>query len=233
MHNYRMSYSFLFKLIIIGDSGEIIGDVGVGKSCILLQFASGRYREKHEVTIGVEFGSRVVKHHDQSIKLQVWDTVCYVLRVGRPGELPVNHSGLLQECHRSYRMLRYLQSRKLYAYSTLVGRSKDIQPRTVTIYPRCQQVRRTELVNGNRYRRRKVTFEEGLALAKQNKMPFLESSAKKNLNIESIFTTLTTKIMERIESGQVDPSNHPGIKIGSENKLANLLADRDRQQVTL
>lgn len=69
-------------------------------------------------------------------------------------------------------------------------------------------------------------------MAKQNKMPFLECSAKKNLNIESIFTTLTSKIMERISSEAVDPTSHPGIKIGSENKLAKLLAEKDRQ-VTL
>lgn len=70
-----MSYSFLFKLIIIGDSGRFLTDSGVGKSCILLQFTSERYREKHEVTIGVEFGSKVLKHKGMTIKLQIWDTV--------------------------------------------------------------------------------------------------------------------------------------------------------------
>lgn len=63
-----MSYSFLFKFIIIGDSG-------VGKSCLLLQYTDQRYREKHEVTIGVEFGAKMLKIHENNIKLQIWDTV--------------------------------------------------------------------------------------------------------------------------------------------------------------
>ena len=63
-----MSYSFLFKYIIIGDSG-------VGKSCLLLQFTDKRYREKHEVTIGVEFGAKTLAINKNNIKLQIWDTV--------------------------------------------------------------------------------------------------------------------------------------------------------------
>lgn len=63
-----MSYSFLFKYIIIGDSG-------VGKSCLLLQFTDKRYREKHEVTIGVEFGAKTLAVNKNNIKLQIWDTV--------------------------------------------------------------------------------------------------------------------------------------------------------------
>lgn len=67
-----MSYSFLFKFIIIGDSG-------VGKSCLLLQFTDKRYREKHEVTIGVEFGAKMLNINKNNIKLQIWDTVTSLL----------------------------------------------------------------------------------------------------------------------------------------------------------
>ena len=43
-----MSYSFLFKYIIIGDSGIYFPHIpGVGKSCLLLQYTDQRYREKH------------------------------------------------------------------------------------------------------------------------------------------------------------------------------------------
>ena len=44
------SYKFLFKYIVIGDSG-------VGKSCLLLQFTDHKFQTVHEVTIGVEFVS--------------------------------------------------------------------------------------------------------------------------------------------------------------------------------
>ena len=70
-----MSYSFLFKYIIIGDSGIIIPYLGVGKSCLLLQYTDKRYRDKHEVTIGVEFGAKTLPVGSNHLKLQIWDTV--------------------------------------------------------------------------------------------------------------------------------------------------------------
>lgn len=57
----------LFKLLIIGDSG-------VGKSCFLLQFIDGSFKEDHNVTIGVEYGSKTLKINSMYIKLQIWDT---------------------------------------------------------------------------------------------------------------------------------------------------------------
>lgn len=48
---------------------------GVGKSCLLLQFTDKRFQPVHDLTIGVEFGARMIKIRDQPIKLQIWDTV--------------------------------------------------------------------------------------------------------------------------------------------------------------
>jgi Ras-related protein Rab-2A len=42
---------------------------------MLLQYTDQRYREKHEVTIGVEFGAKMLKIKENNIKLQIWDTV--------------------------------------------------------------------------------------------------------------------------------------------------------------
>ena len=61
------SYAYVFKYIIVGDSS-------VGKSCILLQFTDKRFKSTHDLTIGVEFGSRTVQINDKAIKLQIWDT---------------------------------------------------------------------------------------------------------------------------------------------------------------
>merc|ERR1719242_393802 len=60
-------YQYLFKFIIIGDEA-------VGKTCLLLQFTDKRYRTTHQVTVGVEFGTRTVDIAGKLIKLQCWDT---------------------------------------------------------------------------------------------------------------------------------------------------------------
>ena len=53
----------------------IIGDTGVGKSCLLLQFTDKRFQQVHDLTIGVEFGARMITIDNKQIKLQIWDTV--------------------------------------------------------------------------------------------------------------------------------------------------------------
>ena len=78
------NYSYIFKYIIIGD-------MGVGKSCLLHQFTEKKCKNpptKPVVslitwslvmadcphTIGVEFGTRIIEVSGQKIKLQIWDT---------------------------------------------------------------------------------------------------------------------------------------------------------------
>jgi small GTP-binding protein len=62
-----MTYSYLLKLIVIGDTG-------VGKSNLLKQFTVGQFHEKYVATIGVEFGAKVLRIRGQNLKLQIWDT---------------------------------------------------------------------------------------------------------------------------------------------------------------
>jgi hypothetical protein len=48
---------------------------GMGKSCLLLQFTDKRFQPVHDLTIGVEFGARMITIDNKPIKLQIWDTV--------------------------------------------------------------------------------------------------------------------------------------------------------------
>jgi len=60
-------FDYTFKIVMIGDSG-------VGKSCILLRFADDKFNENFYATIGVDFRFKNIIVDDKSVKLQIWDT---------------------------------------------------------------------------------------------------------------------------------------------------------------
>ena len=66
---------------------QIAGDTGVGKSCLLLQFTDKRFQPVHDLTIGVEFGARMIKIDEKNIKLQIWDTVRKILNYLAVGQI--------------------------------------------------------------------------------------------------------------------------------------------------
>ena len=74
------SLSYLFKLVLIGDSGVVsrktqgLTSLQQGKSCLLLRFADDAFTESYISTIGVDFRFRTVKVGDKTVKLQIWDT---------------------------------------------------------------------------------------------------------------------------------------------------------------
>ena len=53
----------------------------MGKSCLLLQFTDKRFQPVHDLTIGVEFGARMINIEGKQIKLQIWDTVGALSRI--------------------------------------------------------------------------------------------------------------------------------------------------------
>ena len=69
VEKYSLSkqYDDLFKLVIIGDSG-------VGKSCLLLRFADDTFTENYYSTIGVDFRFKCLEIGERKCKLQIWDT---------------------------------------------------------------------------------------------------------------------------------------------------------------
>lgn len=57
----------IFKIIVIGDSG-------VGKTCLTYRFCAGKFPEKTEATIGVDFREKIIEIDGEKIKVQLWDT---------------------------------------------------------------------------------------------------------------------------------------------------------------
>jgi len=187
-----MSYAYLFKYIIIGDTG-------VGKSCLLLQFTDKRFRHDHDLTIGVEFGARLLSIDNKPIKLQIWDTA------GQESFRSITRSyyrgatGALLVYDISRRdsfghVSRWLNEAREYSNPNmvimLIGNKCDLD-------------------------RREVSYEEGANFAQKNGLVFLETSAKTAQNVEEAFVRTAKTISENIQTGVFDLSNEAhGIKVG-------------------
>ena len=61
------NYDLSFKIIVIGDSG-------VGKSCLTMRATKNLFDTNYNATVGFEFFTFNVKINNQVVKLQVWDT---------------------------------------------------------------------------------------------------------------------------------------------------------------
>lgn len=188
-----MSYAYLFKYIIIGDTG-------VGKSCLLLQFTDKRFQPVHDLTIGVEFGARMITIRNKPIKLQIWDTA------GQESFRSITRS--------YYRgaagaLLVYdITRRETFTHlSTWLEDARQHANPNMTI-----------MLIGNKSdlaHRRAVTTEEGAQFAKENGLIFLETSAKTSQNVEEAFINTAAKVYQKIEEGILDVSNESlGIKVG-------------------
>merc|ERR1712198_163696 len=63
----KKTYDLLFKLLLIGDSG-------VGKTCILFRFSDDMFNTTFISTIGIDFKLKTIHLNGKLIKLQIWDT---------------------------------------------------------------------------------------------------------------------------------------------------------------
>jgi len=194
-----MSYDYVFKCIIVGNSG-------VGKSSLLLQYTENKFIFDHEMTIGVEFGSRTIDINGKKIKLQIWDTAG-------------------QETFRSI-------TRSYYRESSSVLLVYDVTNSTsfVSLGKWLNDINGIAnnphiILIGNKADltyRRQVSFEEGKKFADDNGMLFIETCANKIDSVNDAFMTIAKRTLEAIQKGEIDINDlSRGIKIGLLNRLTN------------
>merc|ERR1711971_410402 len=162
-----MAYAYQFKYIIVGDSGG-------GKSCLLLGFTDKRFRADHDVTIGVEFGSRSVDVGGSVVKIQIWDTA------GQEAFRSITRS-YYRGCTGA--LLVYDISRR-DTFKHLQRWLEDVRTNSdgntlITI-----------IGNKSDLARREVTYQEGASFAKEHGLRFLETSARTAENVDKAFLAM-------------------------------------------
>jgi small GTP-binding protein len=60
-------FDYFFKVLVVGESG-------VGKTCLLQRFADDDFKVAYTATIGIDYKVRTLTVGNDVIKLQVWDT---------------------------------------------------------------------------------------------------------------------------------------------------------------
>ncbi|KAJ1979561.1 Ras- protein Rab-2A [Dimargaris verticillata] len=196
------SYAYLFKYIIIGDTG-------VGKSCLLLQFTDNRFQPTHDLTIGVEFGARIVTVGNKRIKLQIWDTAG-------------------QESFRSITRSYYRGAAgALLVYDITRRDTFDHLATWLEDARKYSNPNITIMLIGNKCdlaAKREVSREEGEAFAQENGLFFIETSAKTAANVEEAFVNTAQDIYDKIQTGVLDVTNEScGVKTGpTQSGLASL-----------
>ena len=169
-------YDYLFKVLIIGNSG-------VGKSCLLLRFAEDMFSDNYISTIGVDFKIRKIELDGKSIKLQIWDTAG-------------------QERFRTITKSYYRGSNGIVVVYDITDRESFEQVQhwmsEIDSHASADVCR---LLVGNKSDledKRAVKKEEGEALARQFGIPFLETSAKESLNVENMFITMAQAMKKKV-----------------------------------
>jgi len=180
----QAEYDYLFKLLLIGDSG-------VGKSCLLLRFADDTYTESYISTIGVDFKIRTIDLDAKTIKLQIWDTAG-------------------QERFRTITSSYYRGAHGIIVvYDTTDLESFNNVKQWLHEIDRYASENVNKLLVGNKSdltSKRAVSFDQAKEFADSLGIEFIETSAKNSTNVEKAFMMMASQIKSRYKSQPVGGS---------------------------
>jgi small GTP-binding protein len=176
------TYKYLLKYIIVGNSGA-------GKSSLLRQLTEQRFSSTYNMTIGVEFGSKIVDVDGTPIKLQIWDTAG-------------------QESFRSITRSYYRGAVGAVIVFDLTRR-ESFESATTWLKD-CREQCKVDvacLLVGNKsdlVGLREITPEEAKAFAASQNVEYVETSAKTYESVEAAFHQLGRMVLSKIASGAID-----------------------------
>ena len=174
------NYDLILKLVLIGDSG-------VGKTNILSRYNNNEFSLATQPTVGVEFGNKIIKKENKSIKLQLWDTagqerykaITNVFYKGSKGAFVV------------YDITR---KSSFLNIDNWIGELKTNGSDDILII---LVGNKTDLED-----KREVSTDDGEKKAKQYGIAFCETSALQGKNIEHAFNILIDEIILEIDNAK-------------------------------
>lgn len=165
-------YDYLFKIVLIGDSG-------VGKSNLLSRFTRNEFNLESKSTIGVEFATKSIVAEGKTIKAQIWDTagqeryraITSAYYRGAVGALLVYDITKHVTFENVERWLKELRDHAdANTVIMLVGNKSDLR------------------------HLRAVSTEEAMAFAEKNNLAFIETSALEATGVDTAFQRILTEI---------------------------------------
>lgn len=182
-------YDYLFKLLLIGDSG-------VGKSCMLSRFADDVFVDQFISTIGVDFKIRTIEQDGKKIKLQIWDTA------GQERFRTIT-SSYYRGAHgiiTVYDVTDKDTFQHLSSWDTEVSRYASENVLQIIVGTK------NDIPN-----KRQVAFEDGQAYAANRGLQFYETNSTRTVpddrhtTVETIFQQLATELLQRSSGVTVAP----------------------------
>jgi len=172
-------YDFLFKVVLIGDSG-------VGKSNLLSRFTRNEFVVESKSTIGVEFATRTLQVEGKAIKAQIWDTAgqekyraitsaYYRGAVGALLVYDISRMPTFEHLERWLQELLNLADKSIVVM--LVGNKSDLK------------------------HMRAVSTEQGKLFSAANHAMFIETSALDSNNVDVAFGQLLNQIYKSLGGG--------------------------------
>ncbi|KAK4392220.1 Ras-related protein RABE1c [Sesamum angolense] len=195
----RADYDYLIKLLLIGDSG-------VGKSCLLLRFLMVLSPPVSLPPLGrIDFKIRTIELDGKRIKLQIWDTagqerfrtITTAYYRGAMGILLVYDVTDESSFNNIRNWIRNIEQHASdNVNKILVGNKADMDES-----------------------KRAVPTSKGQALADEYGIKFFETSAKTNMNVEEVFFSIARDIKQRL--AETDSRAEPQtIKIAQADQAA-------------
>ena len=190
-------YDMIFKVVLIGDSG-------VGKTNILSRYVRDDFSIETKSTVGVEFGSKVLKVNNTSIKIQIWDTAG-------------------QEQYKSITKAYYKGARGAFVvYDITRKETFSSVEKWVDELKNNGDEGVCIILLGNKCDledQRQVSTEEAMRKSELYKIALCETSAMQAVNIDKAFTIMVEEIMKQIGKKDEDNANI----IGSNDKNGIIL----------